>query len=615
MTTSRRGFLLTSLTGLAVSRRSALAAKPHFFSQYDPEVRKLLAQMTLDDKIGQMTQPDQMYLKTLDDIDNYHLGSLLSGGDSDPKTGNDLKSWTDMYDRYQERALKTRLRIPLLYGVDAVHGHNNVIGATVFPQNIALGCTRDPKLVEAAARITSEEVRATGINWAFAPCVTVPQDIRWGRTYEGFSEDPDIVKVLGEAANRGLQRARLDDPLAVLGCAKHFIGDGGTTLGTGQPKGNSGDRFPFDQGDTRVDEATLRRIHLPGYLTTIAGGVGSIMPSYNSWNGVKCSASKRLMTDLLKNELGFEGFLISDYGALGQLPGDSKQQIETSINAGMDMVMVPEKYIEFFNNLKSLVNDGRVPMARIDDAVTRILRTKVAMGMMNAKNSQLADRNLHKNFGSADHRAVAREAVRKSLVVLKNDNHLLPLSKNARVHVAGKGRNDIGIQCGGWTITWQGGAGPVTKGTTILEGIHKAVAPSTIVSQTPDGSLCEGAKVGIAVIGEMPYAEMMGDRTDLHLSPDDVAVIDRMKSAGLPVVVVLLSGRPMFIDNILGKADAIVAAWLPGTEGDGVADVLFGDYKPTGKLSFTWPKDSSTSLHRGDPGYQALFPLGHGLTA
>jgi beta-glucosidase len=602
------------MSGLAVLARGA-NSKPRFFSQYDSDVRKLLAQMTLDEKIGQMTQPDQMYLQNLDDIDKYHLGSLLSGGDSDPKTGNDLTSWTDIYDHYQERALKTRLRIPLLYGVDAVHGHNNVIGAVVFPQNVALGCTRDPKLIEQAARITSEEVRATGINWAFAPCVTVPQDIRWGRTYEGFSEDPGIVKVLGEAANRGLQRDRLDDRLAVLACAKHYIGDGGTTFGTGQPRGNSGERFPLDQGDTRVDEATLRKIHLPGYLTTIAGGVGTIMPSYSSWNGVKCSASKCLMTDLLKQELGFEGFLISDYAALNQLPGDYKQQIETSINAGMDMVMVPEKYVDFFNNLKSLVTDGRVPMARIDDAVTRILRTKLAMGMMNPKNPQLADRSLHKNFGSADHRAVAREAVRKSLVVLKNDNKLLPLSKNAHVHVAGKGHDDIGIQCGGWTITWQGGAGPTTKGTTILEGIHKAVAHSTIVSHSADGSHSEGAKVGIAVIGEMPYAEMMGDRTDLHLAPEDIAVIDRMKGAGLPVVVVLLSGRPMFIDNILGKADAIVAAWLPGTEGDGVADVLFGDYKPVGKLSFTWPKDSSSSLHRSDPGYQTLFPLGHGLSA
>jgi beta-glucosidase len=614
MHTSRRKFLFSSISGLAVLARGA-NSKPRFFSQYDPDVRKLLAQMTLDEKIGQMTQPDQMYLQNLDDIDKYHLGSLLSGGDSDPKTGNDLTSWTDMYDRYQERALKTRLRIPLLYGVDAVHGHNNVIGAVVFPHNVALGCTRDPKLIEQAARITSEEVKATGINWAFAPCVTVPQDIRWGRTYEGFSEDPDIVKVLGEAANRGLQRDRLDDRLAVLGCAKHYIGDGGTTFGTGQPKGNSGERFPLDQGDTRVDEATLRKIHLPGYLTTIAGGVGTIMPSYSSWNGVKCSASKRLMTDLLKQELGFEGFLISDYGALNQLPGDYKQQIETSINAGMDMVMVPEKYVDFFNNLKALVTEGRVPLARVDDAVTRILRTKLAMGMMNPKNPQLADRSLHKNFGSADHRAVAREAVRKSLVVLKNDNKLLPLSKNVRVHVAGKGHNDIGIQCGGWTITWQGGAGPVTKGTTILEGIHKAVAPSTVVSHSADGSQCEGAKVGIAVIGEMPYAEMMGDRTDLRLAPEDIAVVDRMKSAGLRVVVVLLSGRPIFIDNILGKADAIIAAWLPGTEGDGVADVLFGDYKPTGKLAFTWPKDSSSSLHRGDPGYQARFPLGHGLSS
>jgi beta-glucosidase len=610
MKTTRRGFLAGTAAGL-VGLRAVAAGKPQFFSKYDARAKALVAQMSLEQKVGQMTQPDQMFLHSIDDIETYHLGSLLSGGDSDPKTGNDLKSWTDMYDRYQERALKAKPRIPLLYGVDALHGHNNVIGATVFPHNVGLGCTRDPKLIERAARVTAEEVRATGIHWTFAPCVTVPQDIRWGRTYEGFSESPDVVKVLGEAAMRGLQGKSLSDPLSVLACAKHYAGDGGTTWGTGMPKGKGGERFPLDRGDVRMDEPSFRKLHLQGYLTTIQAGVGTIMPSYSSWNGTKCSGSKRLLTEILKDELGFEGFLISDYDAINELPGSYKEQIETSTNAGMDMFMVPQRYVEFQRYLIELAKEGKVPTARIDDAVTRILKVKFAMGLMDEKKSPLADRNLHKTFGSADHRAVAREAVKKSIVILKNDGHALPLQKNAKVHLAGKSADDIGNMCGGWTITWQGKSGPTTKGTTILEACKKAGAQ---VTYSRDGNGAAGAKIGIAVIGETPYAEMEGDRTDLHLSAEDVAVVDNLKRAGMPVVAVIVSGRPMIIDAIAGKADAILAAWLPGTEGDGVADVLFGDYKPSGKLAFTWPSGASTSLHRGDPGYKALYPFGHGLS-
>jgi beta-glucosidase len=610
-----------------ISRRKLLAgsigsaawlagAQTRKLSKFDPPARHLISEMSLDQKIGQMTQPDQMFLKNIDDIDTYHLGSLLSGGDSDPKSGNDLNSWTDLYSLYQSRALKTALRIPLLYGIDAVHGHNNVLGATIFPHNIGLGCTRNADLVERAARITAEEVRATGINWVFAPCVTVPQDIRWGRTYEGYSESPDVVKMLGAAATRGFQRGALDHPLSVLACAKHFAGDGGTTWGTGMPKGkNSTARYPLDQGDTRVDEATLRQTHLPGYVTAIQEGAASIMPSYSSWNGVKCSGSRRLLTEILKTELGFEGFLISDYGALNQLPGSYKQQIEQSINAGMDMVMVPEKYLEFFNGLRDLVNEGAVPMSRIDDAVLRIMRVKFAIGLMDPKRSPLPDRSLHRTFGSAEHRMVARQCVRESLVVLKNDNGAIPVKKAAaRIHVAGKSADNIGNQCGGWTIDWQGKSGDVIKGTTILAALRRAVAHDTKVTYSKDGSGAEGATVGIAVIGETPYAEYRGDRDDLRLAAEDVAAVANLKAAGIPVIAVLISGRPLIIDEILGKADAIVAAWLPGTEGDGVVDVLLGDHKPAGKLSFTWPRGTSTSLHRGDAGYETLFPFGHGLT-
>ncbi|HLJ51585.1 MAG TPA: glycoside hydrolase family 3 N-terminal domain-containing protein [Bryobacteraceae bacterium] len=606
MNTSRRHFVTGSLALLGASRFAA-AAKTGTFSQHDPQVRKLLAQMTLEEKIGQMTQPDQLYLRSLDDIDKYHLGSLLNGGDSDPKSGNDLISWTDLYDNYQSRTLKTRLRIPLIYGVDAVHGHNNIIDATIFPHNIGLGCTRNAKLVEEASRVTAEEVRATGINWAFSPCVTVPQDIRWGRTYEGYSESPDVVKVLGAAAVRGLQNRGLDNPLAVAGCSKHYAADGGTAFGTGHPKRRgSEERFPLDQGDARIDEATMRAVHLPGYVTTIEAGVATIMPSYSSWNGIKCSGNRKLLTDILKDEFGFEGFLISDYGALNDLPGEYDQQIELSINAGMDMVMVPDRYPVFYNTLLGLVSKGRVSMSRIDDAVTRILRVKFAMGLMNPKRSPLADRSLHKNFGSAEHRAVARQSVRESLVLLKNDNNVLPLKKNAtRIHIAGKNADDIGNQCGGWTIYWQGKSGPLMKGTTILGGIRNVASAPGQVTYSEHGTAAQGSTVAIAVVGETPYAESNGDRTDLHLGPEDVEVIENLKAAGVPVVAVIVSGRPLVIDEILGKADAIVAAWLPGTEGHGVADVLFGDYNPSGKLSFTWP--------RGDIDGRALFPFGHGL--
>src|ERR1022692_908620 len=348
------------------------ASKPKPLSSYDSLVKPLLAQMTLDEKIGQMTQPEQGALKDPADIENLSLGSLLSGGNSDPKEGNSLKAWTDLYDRLQEHTQKSRLRIPILYGIDAVHGHNNVLGAVIFPHHIGLGCTRNPALVEKVERVTAEEVRATGIQWAFGPCVTVPQDIRWGRTYEGFSEDPKLVRELAGPAVRGFQGTGLDDPLGVLACAKHYVGDGGTTFGSA--------KTGLDQGDTRVDEATLRRVHLQGYITAIEAGVGTIMPSYSSWNGVKCSASKRLLTDILKNELGFQGFLISDYNAIDQIAKDYKEAIGISINAGMDMAMVPVRYKEYVNDLKALVNEGKVPMSRIDDAVLRILRVKFAMG-------------------------------------------------------------------------------------------------------------------------------------------------------------------------------------------------------------------------------------------
>jgi len=611
-------FAPTIIEALGIGTRTAMGypAGPRPLSSYDGKVRELLSRMTLEEKIGQMTQAEQDALKDVNDIQKYFLGSLLSGGSSDPKAGNSLAAWTDMCDGYQEHALKTRLRIPLLYGADAVHGHNNVLGAVLFPHNVGLGCTRNPKLVESAARVTAEEVRATGVNWTFAPCVTVPRDERWGRTYEGFGEAPELARTLGEAAVRGLQRDDLGDPLSVLACAKHFVGDGGTTIGTAgfaNPEG----KHLLDQGDTRLSEADLRKIHMQGYVSTVKAGVGSIMPSYNSWNGVKVSGSRRLLTGILKQELGFEGFLISDYKAVNQITKDYKEAIGISINAGMDMVMVPTDYEQFFNLLLELVKEGKVPMARIDDAVTRILRVKFAMGLMNKSRSPLADRRLHKTFGSAKHRQVARECVRQSLVLLKNEKRTLPLSKKlARIHVGGKSADDIGNQCGGWTIDWQGKSGEVTPGgTTILKAIQNTVSQATKVTSSKDGSGAAGADVGIVVIGETPYAEGVGDRDDLALAAEDVTAINNMKQAGIPVVVVLFSGRPMIVNDALGRCDAFVAAWLPGTEGQGVTDVLFGDYKPTGKLSFSWPRSmAQIPINVGDKNYDPLFKYGFGLT-
>jgi beta-glucosidase len=592
-------------------------------SSYDPQVKALLSQMTLEEKIGQMTQPEQdRVLANAGDMQKYFIGSVLSGGDSDPKDGNSLQAWSDLYDKVQAEALKTRLAIPVLYGIDAVHGHSNVLGAVIFPHNINLGCTRDAALVEKIGQATAVEVLSTGIQWTFAPCVTVPQDIRWGRTYEGFSEDPAVVSSLGRAMVLGMQGPILGGPPSILACAKHYVADGGTSAVVAVPVPGvpAGPGVNVDQGDSKIDEATLRRIHLPGYIAAIKAGVGSIMPSYSMWNGVRCSASKRLLTDILKKELDFEGFLISDYEAIRQIdPKDYKGAIATSINAGMDMAMVPSSYREYCNYLKELVNEGKVPMSRIDDAVTRILRIKFAMGLMDKKKVQTADRRLHQIFGSADRRGVAREAVRKSLVLLKNENKALPVSKYiGRIHIAGKSADNIGNQCGGWTIRWQGQSGNVTTGgTTILQAIKATVSMKTKVTYSLDGTGAEGANLGIAVIGEQPYAEGVGDQSDLSLAKADVEVVANLKKAGIPVVVILISGRPMIINDVLPQTDAFIAAFLPGTEGLGVVDVLFGDFKPTGKLSFSWPKSMDQlplNIHTPKEKYNPLFPFGFGLT-
>jgi len=574
-------------------------------------VLDLLSYMTLEEKIGQMTQVDRQFLESDNDINTYYLGSLLSGGGSTPPK-NYPRSWAEMYDGFQKIALSTRLSIPIIYGIDAVHGHNNVIGATIFPHHIGLGCTNNPQLIEDVYRATAEEVAATGIDWDFAPSLAVPRDERWGRTYEGFGETPDIVKSMAAAAVRGLQTDRLGDPTSILACAKHFIGDGGTKWGTGLKE-------KLDQGDTQISEQELREIHLPAYLPALEAGVGTIMPSYNQVNGEYCSVSKYLLTDLLKNELGFKGFLISDWQALEKMGDDYKSNIIASINAGMDMVMVPgaakyggQTYTNFIKLLIESVNEGSVSEKRINDAVARILKVKFEMGLFERPYS---DKELLSMVGSKEHRKIAREAVKQSLVVLKNDG-VLPLSKDlGHIHVSGKNADDLGNQCGGWTISWQGESGPITKGTTIYEAIQVAVSSFTNVTYSKDGSGAKGADVGIVIIGETPYAEMEGDRESLVLDKKDLAAINKIKKAGVPVVVIIISGRPLIITDELDKWSGLIAAWLPGSEGRGVTDVIFGDYNPTGRLSVTWPRTmEQIPINFGDNDYDPLFEYGYGLS-
>ncbi len=597
-------FLLLCATILLLTPASGQQKKE---PTVDSQVQKLIKSMTLEEKIGQMTQIDYDAVKNApEDIIKYSIGSILWGGNSEIV---DLspKGWADCYDSLQQLSEKMRLKVPLIFGIDAVHGHNNVNGAVIFPHNIALGATRNPLTVEKVAMITAKEMKGTGIHWAFAPCVAVARNERWGRTYESFGENQELVRVMGVAQVKGLQGADLSDKNSALACVKHYMGDGGTTNGV-------------DQGNTVADEKTMREIHLPAYIDAINSGAFSIMASYNSWNGVKMHGNKYLMTDVLKGELKFQGFIVSDWNGIDQLSPNYKYAVEQSINAGMDMVMTTSvrgsfnSYDKFISTLKELVNEKAVSMKRIDDAVFRILKAKVMMGLFKKR---YTDRALTAEIGSAAHRDVAREAVRQSLVLLKNEKNILPLSKNAaKIIVAGKGADDIGIQCGGWTIDWQGKSGKVVNGgTTILEAVKKTVSASTVVKFSADGSGADSGDIAVVVIGELPYAEMFGDRADLSLSAEDAMMVEKLRAKGVRTVVVLLSGRPMIITPTLEKSSAFVAAWLPGTEGQGVADVLFGDHAPTGKLGHSWPKNmDQVPINIGDKEYSPLFPYGFGLT-
>ena len=576
----------------------------------EARVDSLLSQMTLDEKICQMIQLEYLSLPSYSDIKTYYLGSFLAYADHGPG-GKTPQEWADLYDTLQTYALQTRLKIPMIFALDAVHGFGAMYGATVFPHNIGLGCTRNPKLVDTAEQITASEMSATGIDWALGPVVAVARNENWGRTYESFGEDPNLVKEMAGPAVHGFQGDTSAKNINILACAKHFIGDGGTTGG-------------ITNGNTVCDEQTLRAIHLPGYLSAIQQKVGSIMVAQNQWNGLHCHGNPYLLTTLLKGELGFKGIVISDansflYAGDPTVPYPNHilygAAIKHSINAGIDMAMMDNGFLGhryYIDTLKTLISHRDVDTARIDDAVKRILTQKFRLGLFE---HPYTDRSLLTQVGSQAHRQVARECVRQSLVVLKKKDGVLPIPKSVhKIHVAGRHANNMGYQCGGWTITWQGGSGNTTIGTTILQAVQQAV-PFAEVTYSENGLGADVADIGIAVIGEMPYAEGAGDG-HLTLNPQDVQAVRNLKNCNIPVIVILISGRPMIINPILHYCDALIAAWLPGTEGQGISDVLFGDYPPTGILSQTWPKNTSQiPINVGDSVYDPLFAYGYGITS
>ena len=583
-------------------------------------VHDLLRRMTLEEKVGQMTQAERGAIDAdQGQITTLGLGSVLSGGGSTP-ANNTPEGWADMVDGYQARALATRLHIPLIYGVDSVHGHGNLVGATIFPHNVAMGATRDPALVREEEHITATETRATGPQWVFAPCVCVTRDERWGRTYESFGEDPGLV-VKMETGIDGFQGTRSSDlkrPDRVLATAKHYAGDGDTVFGS-----STSGTYTIDQGVAVTDHRTFAKIDLAPYVTAVQRhDVGSIMPGFQSvqWTDrpgstpVKMSAHKELLTDVLKRKIGFDGFLISDWEAIHQIPGDYATQVRTSVNAGMDMFMEPFSAPQFEQALLAEVAAGRVAMSRIDDAVSRILRAKFELGLFE---HPYTDRSNIDTIGSPAHRAVAREAVAKSQVLLKNSGKALPLRKNQRIYVAGVNANDLGNQAGGWTVTWQGQSGNTAfPGTTILQGIQQN---SSRVTYSADASTpTAGNDVGVVVVGETPYSEGVGDVGNghtLNLSAADRANIDKVCSAIEKCVVLDVAGRTQIVTDELSKMDAFVMSWLPGTEGAGVSDVLFGKRPFTGKLPVSWPRaEDQEPVNVGDRGYDPLFPYGYGLS-
>jgi beta-glucosidase len=567
----------------------------------------LLSQMTLDEKAGQMTMAGWTSLTSTDDVGALRLGAV--GG---APYGVGADDWPAITATARASAATTRMAIPVLFAIDAVHGNGKVRGATIFPHNIGLGCTRDPDLVRQVYAASAAEVAALGLGMAEAPAVDVGRDARWGRSYESFGEEPGLVSTMGAAAIAGTQPT-------VLACAKHALGAGGTTWGTGV-------NGRIDRGNNLDSEAEIRRVHLPPFQAAVQAGVQAIMVSYSEWQGTRMCVSGHWLTDVIKGELGFDGIVMTDGGGVLLVGPDIHDDVFQALSAGIDLINVADPYREVLSAIVSLAQSGDVPMSRIDDAVRRILRVKIRAGLFDVPPPGPA---ATAQVGSAEHRAIARQAVRESLVLLKNDSHLLPLRKDTRVHVAGPGADDLGIQSGGWTLQWQGrvGIGPqdMGGGATILDAMRAAATSPDLVTYSPDGSGAagSGATVGVVVLHELPYAEYLGDTPDTRFDLPGVPniydgtagpLVGTMRASKLPLILLLLTGRPVRIESLLPAFDTVVAAWLPGSEGAGVADVLYGDALFVGTLSRSWPRDSTPLPFSYDQTpYNPLFPLGFGL--
>ena len=589
----------------------------------EQRIDSLLASMTVEEKVGQIIQGD-IGSVTPEDVRKYRLGSILAGGGSDPGGAYNAtpQAWLALADAFWEASMDTRdggKAIPVIFGIDAVHGQSNIVGATLFPHNIGLGATRNPELMREIGRITAAETRVTGMEWAFAPTVAVPQDDRWGRTYEGYSEHPDVVASFSGAMVEGLQgkpgAADFLDDRHVMVSVKHYVGDGGTTDGK-------------DQGNTEVSEAVLRDIHAAGYIPAIASGAQAVMASYNSFHGEKLHGHKALLTDVLKERMNFGGFIVGDWNGHGQVRGCTNTDCAATFNAGLDMAMAPDSWKGLYESTLAHVKAGTIPMARLDDAVRRILRAKFRMNLFEKpKPSERALGGQFDQLGAPAHRAVARQAVRESLVLLKNQDGLLPLSPGSRILVVGKAADDIGQQSGGWTLTWQGDGttrADFPNADSILDGLKAQVgAAKGTVEFSADGRYGHKPDVAIVVFGEKPYAEFQGDLPNLMFKggkSGDLELIQKLKADGIPVVALFISGRPLWLNREINAADAFVAAWLPGSEGGGIADVILRDasgqvqHDFKGKLSFSWPRRADQIANNyGQPGYDPLFAFGHGL--
>lgn len=595
----------------------------------EKRIEALLSQMTLEEKVAQMVQPEQAEI-SLEEIKQYNVGSILSGGGSAPSTGNEAKNWQEHINSMKQASLESRLGIPLLYGIDAVHGHNNVYGAVIFPHNIGLGAANDADLVKRIGEITAKEVRATGIQYTFAPTLGNARNERWGRTYECFGENVDIVTAMGTAYIEGFQGELGSDAYLsqnhVIACAKHYIGEGYTVDG-------------INQGNVRMSEeefeALLRDTLLEPYKAAVDAGVRTVMASFNSVNGLKCHENSYLINDVLKGELGFTGIVISDYNGVQQVTGDTyEEKVKNALNAGIDLFMEPMAWRDTMTALKKMTESGEVSRERIDDAVSRILRVKFEAGLFEEEVGSENEQKLLEEVGSKEHRDVAREAVRKSLVLLKNDmindtqTAMQSIQDVKNVLVVGKKANDIGAQCGGWTITWEGMSKynePYLSGTSILQGIEKQLGEDAMVSHSEDGKVEISAETEavLVVMGEMPYVETGGDRTvqSLVIDSEDITALKNAKASveasgrDIPVIGIMIAGRPLSVTNYLDNMDAFLMAFLPGSEADGIAQVLFGDYEFQGVLNYTWPKYAKDIANKHDAGNEEAiqFAIGSGL--